>query len=179
MTHEPISNLNNVLHSFSYYAAEHTLGNKPSDAFGSAPCSLSVGRIFCVCTKCCRMPRLSSFSRLNVLNLICFATLDWYLPKHNSAWKLVLLQNAQRAPLAFRRWSLVHQKVEGEKNVFKTVWKIWSQWVPSYRGSQLFFRKWCNLHLQILLKVDFIATLLFSCNVPLKILFSVTNLPAF
>lgn len=64
-----------------------------------------------VCTKYCRMPRLSPFSRLNALNLICFATLDWYLPKHNSAWKLVLQENAPSGPLAFRRWSLVHHKV--------------------------------------------------------------------
>lgn len=141
MTHEPISNLNNVLHSFSYYAAKHTLGNKPSDAFGSAPCSLSVGRIFCVCTKCCRMPRLSSFSRLNVLNLICFATLDWYLPKHNSAWKLVLQQNAQRAPLAFRRWSLVHQKVEGGKKCIQNSLKNMVTVSPIIQTKPIIFQK--------------------------------------
>lgn len=74
-----------VPHFFLCYTGEHTQRNNPHEAFGSAPCRLSVGRIFLVCTKYCRMPRLSPFSRLNALNLICFATLDWYLPKHNSA----------------------------------------------------------------------------------------------
>lgn len=107
----PLLYPNNMPHCFLCDTAEHTQGNNPHDAFGSGPCRLSVGRIFLVCTKYCRMPHLSPFSRLNALNLICFATLDWYLPKHNSAWKLVLQENAPSGPLAFRRWSLVQHKV--------------------------------------------------------------------
>lgn len=110
-TYEPSALPNNVPLCFSCCTAERTQGNNPHDAFGSAPCSLSVGRIFLVCTKYCRMLRLSPFLRLNVLNLICFATLDWYLPKHNGAWKLVLQEKAPSFPLAFRKWLLVHHEV--------------------------------------------------------------------